>query len=155
VLLYRHHPAQYSVERLDDQATGVLAAQYAARLRAEGRADPLDGADELTPEVLDALGLREDAIREVQAAHHLRWAALLEQLGSRDAASELYTEAERRSPEHFAVRRGLARTQAALQGRHRARAAAILAGAALAHPLSFPAELVRSLRSRRSFEPAR
>ena len=157
VLLYRHHPGQYSVERLDDQATGVLAAQYAARLRRSGQPDPLAGAAPLTADVLAELGLTPAAVAEAQVAHHLRWGALLEQLGNRDAAARLYAEAARRSGDgrRFGARRSLARAQAAAQARRPARAAAALAAAAVAHPLAFPRELVRALRSRRSFEPAR
>jgi hypothetical protein len=155
VLLYRHHPAQYSVERLDDQAVGVLAAQYAARLRAQGREDPLGDAGALTADVLAALRLAPEVVREAQAAHHLRWAALLEQLGSRAAAEQLFAEAERRAPGQFAVRRSLARAQAALAARRPVGALTALAAGAAAHPVAFPRELVRAIRSRRSFEPSR
>lgn len=103
LLRYRHHPGQYSVDRVERQAFGTLAAQAAAEARRAGRPDPLDGIAALTPDVLSRLGISAEALDEAVAAHQLLWASALAEVGSEDAALQLFD----RSPRS----RGLTRRQ--------------------------------------------
>jgi hypothetical protein len=57
LLKYRIHPGQVSVARCKKQALGAAAARAAALARRKGNPDPLDSAEEITPAVLDRLGV--------------------------------------------------------------------------------------------------
>ena len=59
VLNYRIHPQQLSFRRRKDQILCALAAQAAAALRREGKPDPLNTAEEITPALLAEMGVSE------------------------------------------------------------------------------------------------
>lgn len=57
LMLYRLHPGQSTLQRLRTRAVGVLAARAASGFRTRGEPDPTAGAAELTPELLERLGV--------------------------------------------------------------------------------------------------
>lgn len=57
VLKYRLHPCQVSSKKCRQQALSTLAAHVAAEFRRNGQPDPLDSIEEITPDVLTALGV--------------------------------------------------------------------------------------------------
>ena len=70
VLNYRIHPQQLSLKKRKDQILCALAAQAAARLRSEGKSDPLNTAHEVTPALLAAMGVSEATqIRELASGY--------------------------------------------------------------------------------------
>jgi len=71
VLKYRIHPGQVSERKCEQQALSSLAVRSAARLRMKGNPDPLDSIAEVTPEVLEKLGVTQAAQRNALARHWL------------------------------------------------------------------------------------
>lgn len=66
VLNYRIHPQQLSFRKRKDQILCALAARASAKLRRDGKRDPLDSATEITPKVLSEIGVSEEVqIREL------------------------------------------------------------------------------------------
>jgi hypothetical protein len=59
VLNYRIHSQQLSLKKRKDQILCALAAQAAARLRSQGKSDPLNTAHEVTPALLVTMGVSE------------------------------------------------------------------------------------------------
>ncbi|MGB6199058.1 MAG: glycosyltransferase family A protein [Candidatus Acidiferrales bacterium] len=57
VLQYRIHPQQVSMRKQREQTLGVLAARASAELRRNGRPDPFGSVEEITPALLDGLGV--------------------------------------------------------------------------------------------------
>ena len=57
ILRYRIHPNQVSVKNARHQMFCVLAARAAASLRRSGRPDPLSNIEEISSELLDAIGV--------------------------------------------------------------------------------------------------
>jgi hypothetical protein len=93
MILYRVHPAQVSLEVLDEQVRRSVAVRKAAGIRRREGVDPLTGVDELTPAVVARLKLDE---REVAGALESEWlarASLLEQLGEVGDAARLVAQA--------------------------------------------------------------
>lgn len=72
VLKYRLHPYQVTVRKFRQMAVSSLAAQAAAALRKNGKPDPLDGATEITPEILNELRITEVAL-EATVARKCLW----------------------------------------------------------------------------------
>lgn len=72
VLKYRIHPYQMSLSKRRAQTLCSLAAQTAAQSRRNGRPDPLDGVDEVTPTLLAGLGVTE-AEQETAFASDCTW----------------------------------------------------------------------------------
>jgi GT2 family glycosyltransferase len=158
LLAYRHHGAKESVEYARHQALWVLAARLAARRRQAGLPDPLDGLSELTPEVLEDLGLPRREIDRAVLAQYLHWAAILVESGDREAGrrmtarlSELDLSLGRRE---LRSRAALERGNAALRAGRRARAAGFLALAIGLAPLRSASDLAvaagRAFASRRT-----
>jgi glycosyltransferase involved in cell wall biosynthesis len=117
VLLYRQHASQFSVDALRRQAVGVAAVRAAARVRRATGRDPLDGAHELTGDVLTRAGLREGELEREIVGAYLRW-------GSTLRSPELLAAARRESSAsawRFALMRANARAKAFLRGRRPAR----------------------------------
>ena len=56
---YRLHPYQASVRQRKEQIMSALAARAAARLRQQGKPDPLISATEITPALLSGMGVSE------------------------------------------------------------------------------------------------
>lgn len=87
LVLYRIHPGQLSLTRIGEIEGLRLAVQAAARARARGRADPLDGSSEITAPVLERLGIRKRAIARGARAEWLSRAAILAELDAAQARS--------------------------------------------------------------------
>jgi glycosyltransferase involved in cell wall biosynthesis len=71
IVKYRIHPGQISERKCEQQALSSLAARAAARSRMNGDADPLDSVTEITPEVLERLGITQAEQRKALARHWL------------------------------------------------------------------------------------
>jgi hypothetical protein len=65
ILQYRIHSEQVSVRNLRHQILCVLAARAAASLRRRGSPDPLSHVEEVTPQLLDTLGVN---VMDIQKA---------------------------------------------------------------------------------------
>lgn len=112
VLLRREHAAQVSTRSLDRDVIAVLAAAAAARTRAAGRPDPLEGVLEPTRELLEQLGVGPERLQTAVVAACLSRAAALADAGSAAAARDLLHRAIELAPERawrlragFALRR--------------------------------------------------
>jgi Glycosyl transferase family 2 len=92
VLKYRRHPAQVSVNKCKQQAISNLAARAARSLRLAGLPDPLDSANEITPRVLDELGLNCAGQRTVVARSYLTCIQSMLDAGEDSLASEVMTK---------------------------------------------------------------
>jgi hypothetical protein len=58
---YRVHPDQVSVSKCKEQALWTGAAKVAAECRRKGKPDPIDTLTELTPEILETMGVSKVA----------------------------------------------------------------------------------------------
>ena len=77
ILKYRVHRHQVSIRGLERQTHCALAARAAAVLRSRGLPDPLSGVDEVTPELLNTLGVTADEIREALLGAYAYWVDVL------------------------------------------------------------------------------
>jgi hypothetical protein len=77
VLLYRIHPNQVTVRNMTHQALCILAGRAAASLRSHGAHDPLWEAAEVTPQLVQSLGVTAEEIRKETVGEHLHWMRLL------------------------------------------------------------------------------
>jgi hypothetical protein len=77
ILLYRIHSSQASVTKMAHQALCILAGRAAASLRRRGRPDPLWDVEEVTPELVQKLGVSADEIRREAVKEHVFWMPLL------------------------------------------------------------------------------
>jgi glycosyltransferase involved in cell wall biosynthesis len=73
---YRIHANQASVTKMRYQTECSLAAQAAARRRQRGDSDLLSGATELTPELLERLGVTEREIQQYLVRAYEYWTGL-------------------------------------------------------------------------------
>jgi len=78
VLQYRIHADQVSVRNLRHQVMCILAARAAASLRRRGSPDPLAHAEEVTPQLLDTLGVNKAQIRRALLNGYKYWMDVLE-----------------------------------------------------------------------------
>jgi Glycosyl transferase family 2 len=78
VLQYRIHPDQVSIKGMRHQKECVLAARAAAALRSEGLPDPLSQIEEVTPELLERLGVSKAMIEEHVLGGYHYWINILE-----------------------------------------------------------------------------
>jgi hypothetical protein len=69
VLKYRIHSGQVSVRKCKQEALSALGARAAALSRMKGDPDPLDSVAEITPKVLEGLGVSE-AVQGAALARH-------------------------------------------------------------------------------------
>jgi glycosyltransferase involved in cell wall biosynthesis len=77
VLRYRIHPDQVSVRNLRHQVLCVLAARTAASLRRRGSPDPLSHVEEVTPQLLDTLGVNMAEIGQALLDNYYYWMDVL------------------------------------------------------------------------------
>jgi hypothetical protein len=75
---YRIHGNQLSVRKLEHQTLCVLAASAAAKQRRNGRPDPLSEVEEITPQLLDSLGVTGAEIEDALLGAYGYWAKILE-----------------------------------------------------------------------------
>lgn len=78
---YRIHNDQLSFRRRKQQILSMVAAQVSASLRREGKRDPLDSIDELTPATLAQMGISEDRQMTSLAAGYAFWVRQLYSAG--------------------------------------------------------------------------
>lgn len=85
LVLYRIHPGQVSLTRLDEMERFRMAVQVAARMRAAGHPDPLRGVSEMSPALLERLGISDQEVARAVRAEWLSRAAVLAELDSAQA----------------------------------------------------------------------
>lgn len=90
LILYRIQPDQVSLRGLDDKVRRIATVRAAAQARRDSLVDPLDGVEELTPELLGRV-----EVGEPELAEWITSAAVLADLGRREEANELVAEASR------------------------------------------------------------
>jgi len=105
VLQYRIHPNQVSVKGLRHQQECLLAARAAAGLRSRGLPDPLSQVEEVSPELLERLGVRKATIEEHVSRGYHYWISTLEKtypqaaLNTIDQVLALHDSSRRNSSE--------------------------------------------------------
>jgi glycosyltransferase involved in cell wall biosynthesis len=80
VLKYRIHPNQVSVRNMRHQVMCVFAARAAASLRRCGKPDPLWHVENVTPELLDSLGVTPEEIQRTLVDCYGYWMHLLKKV---------------------------------------------------------------------------
>jgi hypothetical protein len=85
---YRVHANQLSVRKLERQTLCVLAASAAAEQRRSGRPDPLADVREITPQVVESLGVAPQKIHTAIVEAHGGWISQLKDINS-EATLEL------------------------------------------------------------------
>src|SRR5438067_1896897 len=95
LILYRLHPDQVSLRVLEDQVRRAIAVRAAARIRQSSGVDPLDGVDDLMPEVVAQLCPDGPEIGAALEPELLTWATILVELGRGEQAEELVEQASR------------------------------------------------------------
>jgi glycosyltransferase involved in cell wall biosynthesis len=73
VLRYRIHPYQLTLRKQKEQTLGRLATQISASARKSHNHDPLNGCQEITPELLAGLGITERTLQNALVAHGRNW----------------------------------------------------------------------------------
>ena len=76
VLQYRIHANQVSVRNMRHQTMCGFAAQTAARCRQEGKPDPFADVDEITPSLIEALGMNAGEIHKKSVKTCMYWLSL-------------------------------------------------------------------------------
>lgn len=92
VLRYRIHPNQLSLQKKKDQVLCALAARAAAALRAAGKADPLDAAQVITPDLLAEMGVGRDRQQIAVAEAFSYWIQQLYMAGEYPAVEQACKE---------------------------------------------------------------
>jgi hypothetical protein len=77
ILQYRIHSDQASVRNLRHQVLCVFAARAAASLRRRGSPDPLSHIEEVTPKLLDTLGVNMVEVRQALLDSYHHWMDVL------------------------------------------------------------------------------
>jgi glycosyltransferase involved in cell wall biosynthesis len=73
VARYRIHTGQIGSLKLRQLSLGHCVARASAALRSQGRADPLNSADSITPELLAELGVTEEEVEnQLLASYYIR-----------------------------------------------------------------------------------
>jgi len=85
---YRVHANQLSVRKVEHQTLCVLAARAAAEQRRSGKSDPLADTQEITPEVMESLGVTPQQIHTAFVNAYGWWSSRLKDVNS-EAALEL------------------------------------------------------------------
>jgi hypothetical protein len=127
VIRYRRHTGQFSVERLERQALGMLVAQAAARRRTRNAGDGLSPRTHIDRSVAHALGVSDRQIDRAVELDRLRIAAALVEAGDLDSAVGLVGD-------RATSRTTLFRARERLRARNRLGAARLLARAVLSRP---------------------
>jgi hypothetical protein len=114
LVLYRIHAGQLSLHALETRERPRLAVRDSARARRASREDPLDGVIELTPAILDSIGLDDQELARAVEREWLGRAAILADLGI-EGVRQLVDEASRtlgpRAPKAFAAARELKKAE--------------------------------------------
>ena len=152
VILYRLHPEQVSFRVLEDQVRRAMAVREAARRRRSLGVDPLDGVDDLTPEVVAGLCPEGPELAAVLEPELLAWAVTFAELGRNEEATELVERASRtlgpRAEAAFASFRELRQAQLSwTTGKRRAALAHVIG--AVRHDARFAFSRIRARLSDR------
>jgi hypothetical protein len=151
LVLYRVHPGQISLSRIGEMERLRLAVQAAAQARNAGRADPLEGVNEVTPDILARLGVSDRKVARAVRAEWLSRAAILAEL---DATQARYLLAEashvvgRRALRSLAAARELLRAESDLATQRVLSATLHMARAFLRSPLYTSSRLAGWLADR-------
>ena len=70
VVRYRLHPDQIGVRKLRQLSIGQCVARASGVMRSRGKADPLNSADSITPELLSELGVTEEEVENTLLASY-------------------------------------------------------------------------------------
>jgi hypothetical protein len=70
VVRYRLHPDQIGARKLRQLSIGQCVARASATIRSQGRADPLNSAGSITPELLSELGVTEKEVENAVLASY-------------------------------------------------------------------------------------
>jgi len=89
VVYYRIHPEQVSVRKLREEVMCWMAARAAALVRAGGGVDPLWQIDEITPEVLAFLGVKQVALTQALTKAYCDWMNAMLQASNDEAVLRL------------------------------------------------------------------
>lgn len=92
VLKYRIHPAQLSLRKRRQQILCALAAQASASLRSSGREDLMNSVTEITPDVLEKMGVSEAAQKKALAEGYASLIKLAYAAGENAAVLEASAE---------------------------------------------------------------
>lgn len=118
VTLYRLHPGQLSLSALEERVKGALVVRAAAKTRLGSGNDPLAGVGQVTPALLDRLGIDSAEFSRAFQRECVTWASLLTDLGRHQEAKELVAQASRtcgpRTTKAFAAAAQLRQAQALL-----------------------------------------
>src|SRR6266852_4231166 len=82
---YRIHSDQVSIRNLEHQTQCALAARAAAMLRKRGMPDPLSGVEEITPQLLEKLGVTAAETQEALLGAYEYWTEILELIDAEEA----------------------------------------------------------------------
>ena len=93
VLQYRIHPQQVTSLHLRQQIVGAFAAQAAAQIRRQTGTDPVDNIEQLTPKLLQTMGVSEAAVAEGTANAFLSWAEFTLKTGNETSLCKVLLEA--------------------------------------------------------------
>jgi hypothetical protein len=102
LLNYRIHPYQVSLRKKAQQTLCLLAAQVAASSRRNGHPDPLNGIQEITPDVLIGLGVTRGALQNALASDCRDWIRVMSDAGEFSAALKATVESLQSSDWEFA-----------------------------------------------------
>jgi glycosyltransferase involved in cell wall biosynthesis len=108
ILRYRIHPHQVSLRKRKQQTLCSLAALASTASRRNGHSDPLDSAEEITPELLCKLGVSEATQQSVLANEYRGWIHNMCGAGEWSAALTAAIEMLKSSDWKYVERRALA-----------------------------------------------
>jgi hypothetical protein len=92
VLKYRRHTSQVSIRKFKQQALSALAARAAALSRRKGNGDPLDATRDISPSILEQLGLGEAEQSAVVARGYLTCIRSMSDAGESSLAKDTMRE---------------------------------------------------------------
>jgi hypothetical protein len=118
---YRFHDEQVSLTKRAQQVLTTLGVREAARMRREGRRDPLAGVAQVDRTLLRELGVSDDVVRDEMLRSFNGWIHLLLDLGLARTAQEVGTELAARPEAQAAWGRAPAETSLAQARLARAR----------------------------------
>jgi hypothetical protein len=90
VVRYRIHPAQMSVSSIHALAVLTVAAQRAHAARRGGHSDPTEGVREITPQVLESLGIGADDVTRGVVTTACWYAKTMARAGCPRVANDLW-----------------------------------------------------------------
>jgi len=89
LLYYRMHPQQATLNRMEQVAKAILATRAVTQRRRSGGSDPLDNVEEITPEILTALGVTEQMLADGLAEQYAASAMVASAAGFQEHARKV------------------------------------------------------------------